>query len=63
MKTFKYLFVGALMFGSSTVTVLAQTPNYKSLLEPIQNELKAQPGDANAANVEVIAAAETFLPS
>lgn len=49
MKTFKYLFVGALMFGSSTVTVLAQTPNYKSLLEPIQNELKAQPGDANAA--------------
>ncbi|MCH4148469.1 MAG: tetratricopeptide repeat protein [Prevotella sp.] len=59
MKAIKYLIVATMLFASATVS-LAQEPDYKAMLQPIANALKASPGNALAAKDEVKQYTKTF---
>lgn len=48
MKNFKYLLVGALLFGSTASPLMAQTVDYKEMIQPIEKVLKAEPNNPNA---------------
>ena len=52
MKTIKYLFLGALLFGYSA-TAMAQTDN-KSIIDAISIVIKENPANAEAQVKEVV---------